>query len=93
MPTPIGAVDLNASARYTGEYYFDIGNQLEQKSFTVVNSSITYHAPSDAYFVRLWGNNLTFANYLNFESRTGAGDFGNYADPRTYGLTIGLKFK
>jgi iron complex outermembrane receptor protein len=93
VPTPIGAVDLNASARYTGEYYFDIGNQLEQKSFTVVNSSITYHAPSDAYFVRLWGNNLTFAKYLNFESRTGAGDFGNYADPRTYGLTIGLKFK
>jgi iron complex outermembrane receptor protein len=93
VPTPLGAVDLNASARYTGDYYFDIGNQLEQKSFTVVNSSITYHAPSDAYFVRLWGNNLTFAKYLNFESRTGAGDFGNYADPRTYGLTIGLKFK
>jgi len=93
VPTPLGAVDLNASARYTGDYYFDIGNQLEQKAFTVVNSSFTYHAPSDAYFVRLWGNNLTFAKYLNFESRTGAGDFGSYADPRTYGLTIGLKFK
>jgi iron complex outermembrane receptor protein len=93
VPTPIGAFDLNATARYTGNYYFDIGNQLEQKSYTVVNSSLTYHAPSEWYFLRFWVNNLTEAKYLNFESRTGAGDFGSYADPRTFGVTVGFKYK
>jgi iron complex outermembrane receptor protein len=93
VPTPIGAFDLNATARYTGNYYFDIANQLEQKSYTVVNSSLTYHAPSDWYFLRFWVNNLTEAKYLNFESRTGAGDFGSYADPRTFGVTVGFKYK
>jgi iron complex outermembrane receptor protein len=92
VPTPVGAVDLNTSLRYTGDYFFDIGNQLQQRSFTLVNASITYHAPNDKYFVRLWGDNLSAAKYLNFESRTGAGDFGNFADPRTYGVTVGLKY-
>jgi iron complex outermembrane receptor protein len=93
VPTSIGAFDLSASARYTGNYYFDIGNQLQQKSYALVNSSLTYHAPTDWYFVRFWVNNLTEAKYLNFESRTGAGDFGSYADPRTFGVTVGFKYK
>jgi len=93
VPTPIGAFDGNVTARYTGNYYFDIGNQLPQKSYTLVNASVTYHAPQDWYFLRLWVNNLTRAKYLNFESRTGAGDFGNYADPRTFGLTVAFKYK
>ena len=93
VPTAVGAFDANVTARYTGDYYFDIGNQLPEKSYTLVNASATYHAPHDWYFLRLWANNITRAKYLNFESRTGAGDFGNYADPRTFGLTVAFKYK
>jgi iron complex outermembrane receptor protein len=92
VPLPVGKVGFNVAARYTGNYYFDIDDQLQQKSFTVLNASITFHGPNERYFVRLWGDNLTAAHYLDFESRTQAGDFGNYADPRTYGGTVGFKF-
>lgn len=92
QPSSIGDWEFVGAARYTDSYFFDIGNALEQDGYTLVNASLTYHSPEDQFFVRSWANNLTDEDYLNFASRTNAGDFGNYAAPRTYGVTVGVNF-
>jgi len=59
----------------------------------LVSASVTWSDPSNHYFARLWGNNLTDHRYrLHY---TGTSSFGTYspmAEPMTYGLTLGYKF-
>jgi iron complex outermembrane receptor protein len=47
-----------------------------------------WRALSGTYGVRVWGKNLTNEYYgLNILSST-SGWYGNYAAPRTYGVTL-----
>ncbi len=61
--------------------------------YVLVNASITYTGPSDTYYLRLWGNNLTNEKYpSHYSGTTSFGSYINQAEPLTYGVTFGAKF-
>ena len=72
--------------KYIGKQYFDLGNTLSQNSYNLLNSSIGISAPS--WSLKLWGRNLTNKNYVGYGYDFGAVRLG---DPRTYGVTLGIK--
>ena len=91
------AVDPNAlpnnNAILAGTPYADrSGDQRAvQDSYVLLNASITWSDPSDKYYVRLWGNNLsdeTYRVHYNPSSST----YSPVGEPRTYGVTAGYKF-
>jgi iron complex outermembrane receptor protein len=92
IPVSFGKFDISALANYSGLYYFDAANRLTQNSYTVANGSVTYHPQSDRWFGRIWANNFTNSHYLSYDSSTAFGDFGHWADPRTFGVTLGVAF-
>jgi iron complex outermembrane recepter protein len=67
--------------------------RFREGAFALINASVTWTDPTDHYFVRVWGNNLTDHKYrLHY---TGNGTWGSYsplAEPLTYGATVGYKF-
>ncbi|MET0587227.1 MAG: TonB-dependent receptor [Novosphingobium sp.] len=79
-----------------GTPYADKSNKqrFRQSGYVLVNASITWSDASDRIFVRLWGNNLTDERYrLHYSGTSTFGTYSPMAEPRTYGATIGYKFK
>jgi iron complex outermembrane receptor protein len=65
--------------------------RARQGGYVLVNASISWADPTDHYYVRLWGNNLTDRTYrvhYNPSSQT----YSPIGEPRTYGVTLGYKF-
>ncbi|MCB2062868.1 MAG: TonB-dependent receptor [Novosphingobium sp.] len=65
-----------------------------QKGYTLINGSITWTDPSDTVYVRVWGNNLTDKRYrLHYNGTANAGSYAVMAEPRTFGVSVGFKFR
>ena len=60
------------SASYTGSYYFDDPNLLQQDAYTLVDANIAYTAPSGEWTAALYGRNLTNQEYSVWGSSLGA---------------------
>jgi iron complex outermembrane receptor protein len=91
------AVDPKAlpdnSVRLAGTPYANRSNEerARQGAFALLNASVTWTDPTDHYYVRIWGNNLTDIKYrvhYNPSSTT----YSPIGEPLTYGGTIGYKF-
>jgi len=68
--------------------------RFTQKGYTLINSSVTWTDPSDTYYVRLWGNNLTDKKYkMHYNGTASAGSYAVQAEPRTFGVSVGFKVK
>ena len=88
--TSMGTWALGAIARYTDRYYFDANNRLEQDATTLVNLTATYRMrPDDGFHVTFWVDNATDEKHVHTKEPIQFGDFAHWADPRTYGVTIG----
>lgn len=90
--TSAGSITVAANIYHNSGFFWDVGNRLRQPSYTVVNSSVTWEAPSETFNVRLWVNNVTDEDYGAYVSPAILGDPYAAAAPRTYGVTVGLKF-
>jgi len=99
-----GKIDLEADARYTSlQYYFvtpqDAVNRpaLAQRPYTLANARITYTAPGDHLSASFYVNNVLNTIYVNhalpaYNGSTVFGDVVQWADPRTYGVSLIYKF-
>ena len=86
----------NANYFGPGSPYADRAGEQRfvQKGYALINASLTYTDPSDTYYVRLWGNNLTDKRYrLHYNGTAFAGTYAPMAEPRTYGVSVGFKFR
>ncbi|TNE67818.1 MAG: TonB-dependent receptor [Alphaproteobacteria bacterium] len=105
--TPAITANIGASydiytdfGRFTlmGNYYYNDGyvgtadERVVQDSYSLLDASMTWHSESEAWYIRLWGRNLTNAHYFAQIGATNSGDNGTPAAPRTYGLTLGVEF-
>ncbi len=73
--------------RYIGEQYFDLANTISQASYSLFNSSVSVNMRK--WSVKFWGRNLANKNYISYAYDFGAVHLGN---PKTYGVTLGVKF-
>lgn len=77
--------------RNIGSYYTDIQNQIEQPSYTLINSRLGIN--SDRYGLFFWGQNLGNQRYLAYGNPDSSfGRQARMAQPRTFGLTLSAKF-
>jgi iron complex outermembrane recepter protein len=66
--------------------------RFRQGSYVLLNASVTWTDPSDSYYVRVWGNNITDHRYrLHYTGNATWGSYSPMAEPLTYGVTIGYK--
>jgi iron complex outermembrane receptor protein len=81
----------NNNANLAGTPFANRSNEqrARQPKFATVNASVTWTDPSDHYYVRVWGNNLTDQKYRQHYNPTG---YSPIAEPLTFGGTVGFKF-
>ena len=74
--------------------YADRANEqrARQGKHVLLNASVTWTDPTDHYYVRIWGNNLTDVKYKTHYNPLGGGTYAPIGEPLTYGATIGYKF-
>ena len=86
---------INNGESLAGTPYADRSNKqrARQGKYVLLNASVTWSDPSDTYYVRAWGNNLTNQIYRIHYNPTSTGTYQPIAEPRTYGLTLGYKFR
>jgi len=109
IPQGDGGLRFAANVKYTDSYVVTnpsiwgnaagvpMDRQRQQRfregKYALVNASVTWTDPSDHYYLRIWGNNLTDHRYrLHYG---GTGTFGTYspmAEPLTFGGTVGYHF-
>ncbi len=93
-----GFIDLSADLNFQDRVFFTEFNNDDatQKAFAMVNASVTYRAPGDAFSVSLWGRNLfdtyALANTIITAPLYGFVSVGSLRPPRTYGVTVGYDF-
>lgn len=67
--------------------------RFRQGNYVLLNASVTWTDPGDSYYVRIWGNNLTDHKYRLHYTGTAFGTYSPMAEPLTYGVTVGYKFR
>jgi iron complex outermembrane receptor protein len=69
-----------------GKQYFDLANTIEQKAYSLFNSSIGINCKN--WSLSLWGRNLSDKKYILY-----AYDFGgiHLGEPQLLGATFGIK--
>ncbi|MGE3691556.1 MAG: TonB-dependent receptor [Novosphingobium sp.] len=82
------------AAGVAGSAYISRANEerARQKGYALLNASVTWTDPSDHYYVRVWGNNLTDIKYRTHYNPLSNGTYSPIGEPLTFGGTIGYKF-
>jgi iron complex outermembrane recepter protein len=87
-----GSVALAANYNYNSGYFFTVGHEFKQTAFSMVGASLQFTTADERRYVRIWGANLS--NTLAYASGSIQTDSTSvFVDaPRTYGVTVGVKF-
>ncbi len=72
--------------KYIGQQFFDLANTVSQPSYNLLHSSIGISVPG--WSLKFWGRNLANNNSVSYGYDFGAVRLG---DPKTYGITLGVK--
>ena len=87
---------MAANAIYKSKQYHSEFNddRMSSGDYTIVDANLLYTSPGERYTVNLWGKNLTdefvwAGSYAVASTRTIG---GTLLPPRTYGLTMSVRF-
>jgi iron complex outermembrane receptor protein len=93
IPSSAGDFDLNANVSYTDSFYWFPDESMKQPVVNLLNASVKWTHPSHRYHLRLWGANLTGAEYYSFGSEAIAyGQQFSPEPPRTFGIAADMHF-
>ena len=88
-----GKYGASLRASYNDGYPWEPDQRLQQDSYTILNASVEWRAPSDKWGLRLTGRNLLDEFYsVTTRSADTTGDFWAPGRPRTYYITLDYKF-
>jgi iron complex outermembrane receptor protein len=87
-----GVLDLNVNAYHSSKIYFDSIERISQGGWTTVNALASWRPTGSRLSFEVWGRNLTNRKYLGTVFEAALADFGSYAPPRTYGVTVRYMF-
>jgi iron complex outermembrane receptor protein len=92
IPTSIGEFTLNGNYSYNDGFDWEPGGSLKQSAYSVINATIVWTSPGEAYEVSLAGRNLTDEDYFLKGGRAGTSDSYVPAAPRTFMVTVSRHF-
>jgi outer membrane receptor protein involved in Fe transport len=89
-----GVSHLSVTDAYNSGYFYEPnnGNTVRQGAFNLVNSSASWTTEDERYLIRLWVRNLADKRYSIELASAATGVAESWAPPRTYGVTVGVKF-
>ncbi|NKJ45021.1 MULTISPECIES: TonB-dependent receptor [unclassified Novosphingobium] len=91
---PVGAGDMVFSVdwNHNDGYFTNVDNLRRQKSFEMVNASITFNTADERFSLRGWVRNIGNEAVLLYSNSSNTSSVASYGAPRTYGLTLQTKF-
>ena len=93
VPTSIGEFSATANWTYNDRSFVTPDMGLARPAYSMVNASFAWKSLSkDPLTVRLWGKNLTNAEYYIFASESATGWYVSDGPPRTYGISLQKSF-
>jgi iron complex outermembrane receptor protein len=92
IPSAVGRFSIAANFYYNDGWAADADNRVRQKSYELLDGSVTWRSQNDTVSVSVWGKNLTDQFYFQQLGASNFGDNGVQSAPRTYGITFGLHF-
>jgi outer membrane receptor protein involved in Fe transport len=88
-----GTLDFNLTANHNGNYFFEADNNLRQGAFTIMNASVRWTSPEEAFTVTAFARNILDETYITQATTQGIGYPTSYSNaPRTFGVALGVKF-
>jgi iron complex outermembrane receptor protein len=90
--TSLGKITVSANINHFGGSFTSPDDTARISSYDLVNSTIQWLSTSGKFDVQLWGANLLNKHYLSYAIQNGVGLMFAPAEPRTYGITIGVHF-
>lgn len=97
----VGSLTPNLSVSYKGGEWYDpheVPGLDHQGGYTVVDGTLPWHSPNDAWEVSAWVRNMMNKHYysegigINGHLSWGAG-VSYHAPPRSYGITVAYRFR
>jgi iron complex outermembrane receptor protein len=92
VATRAGLWSANLAAYYNSGWYGQPDNILSQSAYWLLNANVGWQRMDGRYSVSLWGRNLGNRAYATTLAGTDFASGVQYAQPRTYGVTVGARF-
>lgn len=83
---------VGAEARYTGESFTTIDNNVTKPDHTLVNARFGVEGLDNGWTFTVWGKNLLDEEYFMNLVKAGDGLAGVIAEPRSYGVSLAFIF-
>ncbi len=93
----MGKLSLHPELAYQTDQYFEVLNvpRLNQDGYALLSGHIDWESEDGRWNASIWGKNLTNKQYMTSRVDLLAGfgfDYNHIGNPRTYGITVGMKF-
>lgn len=93
----MGKLSLHPELAYQADQYFEVLNvpRLNQAGYALLSGHIDWESADGRWNASIWGKNLTNKQYFTSRVDLLAGfgfDYNHIGNPRTYGVSVGLKF-
>jgi iron complex outermembrane receptor protein len=92
VPTAIGDITSSATWYHNSGFFFDAGDELQQKLYNIYNVNIQFSPPSKRWTVSAWGNNLSNKTVISGINASPYVVGAGYNDPRLFGLGASVHF-
>ena len=91
---PIGTGNISTTATYyhNSGFYFDAGDEVQQKAYNLVNLYIQYASQGNRWGVAAWINNAFNATVVAGVGSSPYVVAAQYIDPRLFGLTASVHY-
>ncbi|MBC2669289.1 TonB-dependent receptor [Novosphingobium piscinae] len=93
IPTAVGTFALAGNVYYNDGFAFDPQGLVRQTGYTVANANVSWSDPSETLDVQFWARNFTKSQYYTSVAVSTSGAQYFPGAPRTFGVTIGYKFR
>jgi iron complex outermembrane recepter protein len=87
-----GTLEPSITETYTSKFYWSADNTAAQSGYGLLNASARWLSQGERFSAALWIKNITDKQYLSLLSESSYGSLTQQADPRTYGITLGVKY-
>ncbi|WP_395337379.1 TonB-dependent receptor [Novosphingobium sp. BL-8H] len=87
-----GRLNLSSNLYYTSSFYFGIAEQFKQSGYAQLGLRAEWTDASDKYSIAVYGENVTDHRYRSAVNYASLGIGSVWAEPATYGVTLGVKY-
>jgi iron complex outermembrane receptor protein len=92
IPTSIGNISTTGTFYHNSGFFFDAGDEVQQKAYNLVNLYIQYAPQGNHWSVAAWINNAFNATVVAGIASSPYVVGADYTDPRLFGLTAAFHY-